>query len=118
MAASTISTICRAAILLTLPLRLRTLTRTAQWSLIAREAEDCRKVLDVLLEYHHRSSARSDRPLAHLKRLYPFEAIEYDSHPRGGLSVVDTFMALPSLSDLHVSNLMAVDDDNTGSPFE
>ena len=114
---SSVDGIYRTVFLLTLLPQLKTLTLPSRWSLVTKEGEDCMKVLNVLLENAHNPSSRPSLPLGHLERLFSVEPIEYDTYPRGGFAVVEPFMIMPSLKELWVSNLIAVDDGHTGIPF-
>lgn len=113
-----VNNIYRAVFLLTLLPRLKTLTLTERCSRVQEEGKECKKVLDTLLELDHTASPRADSPLGQLERLCPFEPIEYSSNPLEGFEVADCFMALPSFKELHVSNLIAVEDYHTGIPFQ
>ncbi|KAK4632141.1 hypothetical protein CLAFUW4_02670 [Fulvia fulva] len=108
-----VNNIYRAVFLLTLLPRLKTLTLTERCSRVQEEGKECKKVLDTLLELDHTASPRADSPLGQLERLCPFEPIEYSSNPLEGFEVADCFMALPSFKELHVSNLIAVEDYHT-----
>lgn len=60
----------------------------------------------------------SPKPLAKLERLLPFGQPEYDCIPPIGFDVVENFMILPTLTEMHVVNLYAIDQDGENMPFE
>lgn len=54
--------------------------------------------------------------LGKLARIHPFMDFGYDE--RAGLQMLNPFMALPSMREIHASSCVAVDDGYTGKPFE
>ena len=109
----------RAVFLLTLLPNLIELTLPEDWSRIDDQpkAAPLEKVLNTTMRDLHTSPDKRNMPLSKLRRLLPFEEIEYDPSPRGGVRVVSPFMVLPTLEELHVTDLIAVDDGYTGIPF-
>ena len=112
----------RVTYLLSLLPNLKELTLTDHWACFKDVSSSCGEVLNTIVALSHSELARNnnapdDLPLGKLQRLRPFQLAEYDPMPRSGVAIIAPFLALPSLWDLHSTNLIAVDDRHTGIPF-
>ncbi|KAK4570275.1 hypothetical protein LTR86_002355 [Recurvomyces mirabilis] len=109
-----------AAVLLSLLPNVRTLRlpnqwRETQWSSgETNEPTASRRVLDAIVSTAN-MSPRGEAALSNLETILPYSRTQYET--RNGLCEVLPFMALNSLQNLHVCNMVGVDDRYTGIPF-
>ncbi|KAK3679393.1 hypothetical protein LTR78_000954 [Recurvomyces mirabilis] len=108
------------AVLLSLLPNVRTLRLPDQWHETQyssggnSKSSALRRVLDAIVSMANKSS-QGEAPLSSLETILPYSETQYD--PRNGLCEVLPFMSLKSLQNLHVCNMVGVDDGYTGIPF-